>query len=209
MPRLPNHTRVPRGLPLTSRDGIRVLSDHSWEAAGLFQEGPCLVSQSDGSARRAKRFLSAEQKYDLWLRMLTGQITTVAAAAEAGVDRTTIMTLRKVARDGAIAALQASRPGRPKADRVELSEPAGLRADNTRLTATIVEQAIELAALRGKASWGLNGPIPARVDGAVKTAVLGLIEDAVGAGWSFVTDLWALGDRPRSGMAVETPPGGR
>jgi hypothetical protein len=31
--------------------------------------------------------LTAEQKYDLWQRMLTGQITTVAAAAEAGVDR--------------------------------------------------------------------------------------------------------------------------
>jgi len=25
--------------------------------------------------RRAKRFLSAEQKYDLWVRMLTGQLT--------------------------------------------------------------------------------------------------------------------------------------
>src|SRR5215207_8440690 len=91
--------------------------------------------------------------------MLTGQVTTVAAAAEAGVDRTTIMTLRKVARDGAIAALAASRPGRPKADRAELSELARLRADNERLTATIVEQAIELAALRGK-RVGVERPDP-------------------------------------------------
>jgi len=111
------------------------------------------VAQIDGPARRTKRFLSAEQKYDLWLRMLTGQITTVAAAAEAGVDRTTIMTLRKVAKDGAIAALQASKPGRPRADRAELSELARLRADNQRLAGTIVEQAIELAVLRGKSSW--------------------------------------------------------
>ena len=30
--------------------------------------------------QRAKRYLSAEQKYDLWVRMLTGQLTTVQAA---------------------------------------------------------------------------------------------------------------------------------
>ncbi len=104
--------------------------------------------------RRAKRFLTAEQKYDLWQRMLTGQITTVAAAAEAGVDRSTIMTLRKTAKDGAIAALQASRPGRPKQSRAESSEIAKLTAEITRLQDTIVEQAIELAALRGKQPAG-------------------------------------------------------
>lgn len=105
------------------------------------------------SPRRPKRFLTAEQKYDLWQRMLTGQITTVAAAAEAGVDRSTIMTLRKTAKDGAITALTA-RPGRPKQSREEVSELAGLRVEVARLSATIVEQAIELAALRGKGSWG-------------------------------------------------------
>jgi transposase-like protein len=102
--------------------------------------------------RRAKRFLTAEQKYDLWQRMLTGQLTTVDAAAEAGVDRSTIMTLRKAARDGAIAALQA-RPGRARQNRAELSEVARLKAEVERLSSVIVEQAIELAALRGKASW--------------------------------------------------------
>ncbi len=104
--------------------------------------------------RRAKRFLTAEQKYDLWQRMLTGQLTAAAAAAEAGVDRSTVMTMRKTARDGAIAALQASRPGRPKTSRAEATEVAGLRAEVARLSAVIVEQAIELAALRGKGSWG-------------------------------------------------------
>ncbi len=86
--------------------------------------------------------------------MLTGQLTTAAAAAEAGVDRSTVMTMRKTARDGAIAALQASRPGRPKTSRAEATEVAGLRVEVTRLSAVIVEQAIELAALRGKGSWG-------------------------------------------------------
>lgn len=51
----------------------------------------------------------------LWLRLFTGQLATVAAAPEAGVDRTTVMTLPKVAKDGAMVALQASAgryPGR-------------------------------------------------------------------------------------------------
>ncbi len=68
--------------------------------------------------------------------------------------RSTIMTLRKTARDGAIAALQASSPGRPKQSRAERTEIAKLTAEVTRLQDTIVEQAIELAALRGKAAWG-------------------------------------------------------
>ena len=79
--------------------------------------------------RKPKRMLTAEQKYDLWLRMLTGQISQADAAAEAGVDRSVITRLRAVARDGAIAALQASRPGRPRQSRQEASEAAALRAE--------------------------------------------------------------------------------
>jgi transposase-like protein len=106
------------------------------------------------SIRRTKRFLSAEQKYDLWVRILTGQVTQADAAAEAGVDRTTIATLRKVARDGAIAALQASRPGQRKVSSQEASELAKLRAEIDRLGGVVIDQAVELAALRGKTSWG-------------------------------------------------------
>lgn len=105
------------------------------------------------STRRAKRFLSAEQKYDLWVRMLTGQINQTDAAAEAGVDRTTIAHLRKMARDGAISALTA-RPGRAKTSPQEASELAKLRAEVDRLGGVVIDQAIELAALRGKTSWG-------------------------------------------------------
>jgi hypothetical protein len=106
------------------------------------------------NGRRPKRFLSAEEKYDLWVRMLTGQLTAVQAAAEAGVDRTTIATLKRVARDGAIAALEASRPGRRQHTAAENGELMRLRGEVDRLSTAIVEQAIELAALRGKAGWG-------------------------------------------------------
>ena len=103
--------------------------------------------------RKPKKLLSGEQKYDLWLRMLTGQITTAQAATESGVDRTTIITVRRVARDAAVAALSA-RPGQRKVDRAEQTEIVRLQAEVARLTSTIVEQAVELAVLRGKAAWG-------------------------------------------------------
>jgi transposase len=106
------------------------------------------------STRRAKRFLSPEQKYDLWVRMLTGQLNQADAATEAGVDRTTIATLRKVAKDGAIAALTASSPGRRRQVAPEASEVAKLKAEVDRLGGVIIEQAVELAVLRGKTSWG-------------------------------------------------------
>lgn len=104
--------------------------------------------------RKPKRLLSAEEKYDLWVRILTGQITQSQAAAETGVDRTTIAMLRKVARDGAIAALQAARPGRPRVSAAENSELVKLRAEVDRLGAVVIDQAVELAVLRGKSTWG-------------------------------------------------------
>jgi transposase len=111
------------------------------------------MPESSAPKRRPKRFLSAEQKYEIWLKILTGELTTQEAAIQAGVDRGTIMTLRKTAKDGAIASLQASRPGRPR-DAREATEVARLSAENARLQATIVELSIELVALRGKAAWG-------------------------------------------------------
>ena len=104
--------------------------------------------------RKPKRFLTAEQKYDVFVQILTGQTTQGAAATELGVDRTVITRIRTIARDGAISALQASRPGKPAVSRPEQTEIAGLQAEVARLTSTVVEQAVELAVLRGKSGWG-------------------------------------------------------
>ena len=113
---------------------------------------PNPMSSSSLVPRRPKRMLSAEQKYEIWVKTLTGELTTMQAAVEAGVDRTTVMTLRKVAKDGAIAALQASVPGRRRSA-AEENEINSLRAENARLQATIVELSIENVVLRGKAPW--------------------------------------------------------
>ncbi len=65
---------------------------------------------SDGGRRR-KRFLSPSQKYEIWLGLVRGESTIIEAADRAGVDRSTVMKLRQVAKQGALEALAASRPG--------------------------------------------------------------------------------------------------
>ena len=65
---------------------------------------------SDGG-RRPKRFLSPSQKYEIWIGLLRGEYTMAEAAERTGVDRSTIMKLRIVAKQGALDALAASRPG--------------------------------------------------------------------------------------------------
>ena len=107
-----------------------------------------------GSQQRSyKKFLTAEQKYGLWVRILTGQITQAEAVAVAGVDRSVIARLRAVARDGAVAALASSKPGRSGQSRAEATETAALRSEVERLGRTVVEQAVELAVLRGKTGY--------------------------------------------------------
>jgi hypothetical protein len=64
------------------------------------------------------------------------------AAVEAGVDRSVITRIRAVARDGAIAALLASRPGKPRQSRAEASEVAELRAEVARLERMVVARRV-------------------------------------------------------------------
>ena len=170
--------------------------------------------------QRAKTRLTGEQKYDLWQRLLTGQITTAQAVVvvEAHVDRSTIMTIKKAARYGAIAALS-TKPGRPKFDPKERSENQRLQAEIARLQSTVIEQAVEFGGVAGKIGLGLNGPIPARVDGAVKTAILELIMFAVTAGWELsrvcgVLEIdrqrvWRWQQRQTTGTLDDAAPGGR
>ena len=55
--------------------------------------------------------LSPSQKYEIWLQLVRQEVTMAEAAAQWQVDRSTIMRIRTVAKDGALAALAASRPG--------------------------------------------------------------------------------------------------
>ena len=111
-----------------------------------------LLQDASRRGGRRKRPLSAGEKLQIWLQLLTGELTQRQAAERWGVDPTTIMRIRRVAREGAMTALASSRPGR--GDRAVDGELLAARAEIARLEETVKEQAIELVALRGKTRSG-------------------------------------------------------
>jgi transposase len=107
---------------------------------------------TDRLGRRAKRFLTPLQKYEIWLQLVRGETTIGEAADRFGVDRSTIMRLRTVAKDGAIQALAESKPGAGQAKRDLELESA--RAEATRLGEAVRELAVKLVLVEGKGRWG-------------------------------------------------------
>jgi transposase len=107
---------------------------------------------SDRAGRRAKRFLSPSEKYEIWLQLVRQEVTQAEAAAAWQVDRSTIMKIRTVAKEGALAALAASRPGSKGKERDFELEQA--RAENARLSEALKEMAVRLTLVEGKDRWG-------------------------------------------------------
>ena len=73
-------------------------------------------------------------------------------AEQYGVDRSTVVTACRVAKQGALDALAAAVPGRPGVSR-EQAALEGARAEIERLRSTVTEQAVSLHLHEGKARW--------------------------------------------------------
>ena len=116
------------------------------------------VSKTNGSSggaaggRKPKRHLPASEKYELWVSVLTGQATQREAADKYRVDRSTVVTVCRTAKQGALDALAAARPGRP-GQSPEQAELAQAREEIARLRATVTEQAVALHLHEGAARW--------------------------------------------------------
>jgi transposase len=109
-------------------------------------------SAGSNGGRRPKRFLSPSQKYEIWIGLLRGEFSTIEAAERAGVDRSTVMKLRTVAKQGALDALAASRPGvRQGGPDPEL---AAAQAEIARLSEALKEMGVRLMMAEGKERWG-------------------------------------------------------
>lgn len=88
----------------------------------------------------------------MWCEVVAGQGTQREIADKWGINRSTVGKIIKLAKQGALDRLAASRPGRPGKTAAELAlEDA--QAENARLRETITEQAIELHLFRGKGRW--------------------------------------------------------
>jgi transposase len=107
---------------------------------------------ADRAGRRSKRFLSPSEKYEIWLQLIRGEVTIAEAAAAQQVDRSTVMRIRTVAKEGALAALAASKPGVQARERDYELELA--KAEVTRLSEALKEMAVRLTLVEGKGRWG-------------------------------------------------------
>jgi len=101
--------------------------------------------------RPKRRRLSPEEKWQVFVEVTSGEISQADAARKWGVDVSTVIKLRRMVKDAALAAYAESKPGRSRPVDPVVEE---LRAENTRLTEAVKELAIELSLVRGKARWG-------------------------------------------------------
>ena len=99
-----------------------------------------------------RRRLSPSEKYEVFTSVLTGQATQREAADRFGVDRSTVVSICRTAKRGALDALAAAVPGRAGLS-PEQAALASARAEIDRLRATVTEQAISLHLHEGKARW--------------------------------------------------------
>ena len=110
-----------------------------------------MMSASTVSGRKPHRRLSPSEKYEMWMSIVTGQVTQREAAERYGVDRSTVSACR-VAKQGALDALAAAVPGRP-GQSTQDAALAAAQAEIERLRATVAEKAVALHLHTGKARW--------------------------------------------------------
>jgi transposase-like protein len=116
------------------------------------------VQMMENGKRKARRQLSPEEKWELFLEVASKEISQADAARKYGVDVSVIIRLRALAKDAALVAFASAKPGRVSSP--EQLELEALRSENAQLTETIKEQAIELSLHRGRQRSGLLARSP-------------------------------------------------
>ncbi len=85
------------------------------------------------------------------MEVTSQELTQADAARKWQVDVSTMIKVRRLAKDAALAAFAASKPGRPRSPfEIELEAE---RAENARLSEALKELAVEVTWCGGKARW--------------------------------------------------------
>ena len=105
------------------------------------------------SARKPRTRLAPSQKYEVFTAVLTSSATQRELAEKYHIDRSTIQTICKTAKTGALDALAQAVPGRPRGTSPEQAELVEARERIARLEKTIAEQAMRLHLIEGKDGW--------------------------------------------------------
>ena len=87
------------------------------------------------------------------MQLVRGESSIAQAADAAGVDRSTILKLRTVAKQGALDALAASRPGVRQHAGPD-PQLAAAEAEAARLSEALKEMGVRLMLVEGKERWG-------------------------------------------------------
>jgi transposase-like protein len=102
--------------------------------------------------RKPRKRLAPSEKYEVFVQVLTQQATQREAADKWGVDRSTVISICRTAKQGALDALAAAVPGRPGVS-AEAAELAAAKQEIERLRAVVTEQAVQLHLHQGKSRW--------------------------------------------------------
>ena len=130
---------------------------------------------------RKRRQLSPEEKWEIFLEVTSQELSQADAARKWNVDVSTVVRLRQLAKDAALAAFAAVEAG---ADAIAGAGRARGGAGGERPALGGAEGDGDRAHIApGKAALGLFGPVPARVSAETKLELLGLIDSAVADGW--------------------------
>jgi transposase len=95
--------------------------------------------------------LSPSRKYEIWLQLVGQEVTVAEAATAQQLDRSTIIRIRQVAKEGALAA-PAAKPG--TAGRQRGYELEAAKAEIARLSEACKELAVKLTLVEGTDGWG-------------------------------------------------------
>lgn len=110
------------------------------------------MAGNKGSSGRRRRRLTPQEKYQVWLEVVSGEGSQREIADRWGVDRSTVVRVCKLAKEGALDHLARARPGRPGKTAAEAALDDA-QAEIERLRRTVAEQAVELHLFRGKGRW--------------------------------------------------------